>query len=353
MKAKKHLNLNLQIPLWWPGGSGWRRLARALVPNPGTLIILAVFLLAQSAGAVPVRVSALAGNSTTTISYQGRLADSSGNLVTTSGVGIQFRLYNTDTGGSPLWEESHTAVPVEDGLFHVLLGSTDPIPVSLLANNSTLWLGITVGADSEMAPREQIASVPYAMIASTVPDGSVTTAKLADGAVTQAKLGTDVNLEPPDGSITTAKLANGAVTSAKLEHSGPHIPITPDENGLVKMAVLRQDNTTNTYSKDQVILTGWGWITSDGSDEYVEETVSFGVTFSTPPIVILGNPGRNDNTDPSDISDLTANGRQGHISAHSISTTGFTVWIQNIDIGTKLNNGNRYGYSWIAIGTLE
>jgi len=167
--------------------SSWRRLVRALVPNLGTLIILALFLWAQSAGALPFRAPALAGDSTTIISYQGRLADSSGNPITTPGVAMQFRLYNTDTDGAPLWEETHAAVPVEDGLFHVLLGSTNPIPVSLLASNSALWLGITVGSDSEMTPREQIASVPYAMIASSVPDGSITTVKIADGAVTQAK----------------------------------------------------------------------------------------------------------------------------------------------------------------------
>ena len=183
----------------WPGrGHVLQRLARALVPHPGTfivtLLVVGAVLFAQQAGALPFRAPMLVGDSTTTISYQGRLADSIGNPVTTSGVGMQFRLYNTDTGGSPLWEESHPAVPVEDGLFHVLLGSTNPIPVSLLANNSTLWLGITVGADSEMTPREQIASVPYAMIASTVPDGSVTTAKIADGAVTSAKLNVDNGL---------------------------------------------------------------------------------------------------------------------------------------------------------------
>ena len=47
-----------------------------------------------------------------------------------------------------------------------------------------LWLGVTVGSEpGEMSPRERIASVPYAMVAS-VPDGSITQAKLAAGAVT-------------------------------------------------------------------------------------------------------------------------------------------------------------------------
>jgi hypothetical protein len=73
-----------------------------------------------------------------------------------------------------------------------------------------------VGTDDEMAPRVQLGSVPFAVQALTVPDGSVTTGKIADGAVTQAKFGADVSLTPPDGSITTAKLADGAVTSSKI-----------------------------------------------------------------------------------------------------------------------------------------
>ncbi|MBK6432750.1 hypothetical protein [Candidatus Amarolinea dominans] len=67
-----------------------------------------------------------------------------------------------------------------------------------------------------MAPRVQLGSVPFAVQALTVPDGSVTTAKIADQAVTQAKLFPDVNLVPPDGSISTAKLADGAVTTGKI-----------------------------------------------------------------------------------------------------------------------------------------
>jgi hypothetical protein len=84
---------------------------------------------------------------------------------------MQFRLYNVNVGGSPLWSETQAAVPVEGGLFHVLLGSTTPIPVALLASNNALWLGITVGADSEMTPREPLASVPYAMVAQTLAGG--------------------------------------------------------------------------------------------------------------------------------------------------------------------------------------
>jgi len=343
------------IATYWPRFNlRQRRWLRALLPSPGnilfTLLVVGGLLWATSAGALPFRAPALAGDSTTTISYQGRLADSSGNPITTSGVGMEFRLYNTDTGGSPLWEEPHTAVPVEDGLFHVLLGSTNPIPVSLLANNSTLWLGIKVGSDSEMTPREQIASVPYAMMASTVANGAITTEKIADEAVTQAKLGADVSLEPADGSVTTAKIADGAVTSAKLEHSGPHIPITPDENGLVKMAVMRQDDTTDTYSRNQVVLTGWGWKAGTGGD-WMSESVSFGITFSDIPIVLVSSAGAITTRDPTSLGDFGVDSN-AVVTAAFISTTGFTVVYKMLN-EANIPTSTRIGYSWIAIGTLE
>jgi len=205
MKFEKH---TVQLPLYWPRLKGNRRnLVHWLLPTPGnvlfTLLVVGGLLWASNAGALLLRAPALAGDSTTTISYQGRLVDSSGNPVDSPGIGMQFCLYDRDTGGAPLddWCENHTSVPVEDGLFHVLLGNIKPIPVSILASHSTLWLGITVDGDSEMTPREQIASVPYAMIASTVPDGSIATEKIADGAVTTAKLSVT------DGLTMTGELA--------------------------------------------------------------------------------------------------------------------------------------------------
>jgi len=193
-----------------------RRL-RHLLPTPGnvifTLVMIAVLLWAQSAGAVSqfaIRNSQLAA-STGTIAYQGRLADSSGNPLTQT-LNMSFRLYNASTGGAPLWTEQWSGsngVQVSDGLFNVMLGSLTLIPQSVITGNSTLFLGITVGTDDEMSPRVQLGSVPFAVQALTVPDGSITTAKLAG----------DVSLVPPTGSITTTMILNGAVTQEKLDSS--------------------------------------------------------------------------------------------------------------------------------------
>ena len=199
---------NIRIP--WPTLRWEKEQLGRWLPSRGnvlfTLVMIAVLLWAQSAGAVPFLAESAA--STGTIAYQGRLADNAGNPLTST-LNMSFRLYAASSGGTPLWTEQWTGpngVKVSDGLFNVMLGSLTPIPQSVITGNANLFLGITVGTDDEMAPRVQLGSVPFAVQALSVPDGSITAAKLAS----------DINLEPSDGSITTAKLANGAVTTAKL-----------------------------------------------------------------------------------------------------------------------------------------
>jgi hypothetical protein len=72
-----------------------------------------------------------------------------------------------------------------------------------------------------------------------LPDGSVTTPKIADGAVTTPKIA--------DGAVTTPKLADGAVTSTKLAvgaasrsinyAQAPGVSITGSEAMLIDMAI--------------------------------------------------------------------------------------------------------------------
>ena len=156
-----------------------RRWLQMLLPTPGnilfTLLIVALFFWAQSIGAFPNNAPR-AFTSTGTIAYQGRLANASGSPVTGT-YNMLFRLYNASSGGTPLWEEywmGSNSVSVSNGLFNVMLGSLTAIPQSVITGNNTLWLGVTVGTDSEMTPRMQLGSAPFAMQALTVPNESVT-----------------------------------------------------------------------------------------------------------------------------------------------------------------------------------
>lgn len=190
-----------------------------LIPNGGTILVVLLLVATQSVWA-RVLPNALT-NSTGTISYQGRLADINGDPLT--GIyNLEFRLYDVPVGGAPLWDEFWTggnSVQVSDGLFNVMLGSLNPTLASVIDGHDALFLGITVGTDSEMVPRVQLGSVPFSMQALTVPDSSITTEKIADGAITSSKLapGTFENIVINQANV----LANVQSIYSDVEKSTP------------------------------------------------------------------------------------------------------------------------------------
>lgn len=227
----------------------WKR----WLPNAITLLLAALMVITQQVWAGPIAsrlTAATTASSKTTINYQGYLTDSSGDPVNET-VDMVFRLYRNE--GDPVteavWEETQTGVLVSNGLFSVLLGSVTDIPTATIANNASLWLGIAVGGDEEMSPREKIASSPYAMLAN-VPDSSITSAKLADNAVTSAKI--------QDGQVGSADLANNAVTSAKIQDgqvsnadlSNNAVTSSKIQDGQVSNADLANNAVTSANIQD-------------------------------------------------------------------------------------------------------
>lgn len=99
------------------------------------------------------------------LTQQGRLFDASGNPLS-SQVVIVFSVYATATDATPLWTETLNVTPV-DGYFTVRLGDTVAFPATLF-DGSLRFLGIRVGADQEMTPRQALASVAYAIMANNV-----------------------------------------------------------------------------------------------------------------------------------------------------------------------------------------
>ncbi|MDM8550394.1 hypothetical protein QUF72_09960 [Desulfobacterales bacterium HSG2] len=94
------------------------------------------------------------------INYQGYLADTGGSPVSDT-VKMTFRLYNTSAGGSALWTETHNSVTVSQGIFNVVLGGVNGLTEGLF--DEPLYLGMSVGSDSEMTPRRELTSTAYSI----------------------------------------------------------------------------------------------------------------------------------------------------------------------------------------------
>ncbi len=99
-----------------------------------------------------------------TLTQQGRILDKTGAPVS-SKVKIVFNVYAAATGGDALWTEEQN-ITLDDGYFSAQLGSVTAIPDGVF-DGTVRYIGVTVGADDEMTPREPVTSVPYALTAGT------------------------------------------------------------------------------------------------------------------------------------------------------------------------------------------
>jgi parallel beta-helix repeat protein len=132
-------------------------------------ILLACFALfaAPKASAAP-----------TTMNFQGRLSDATGNTMPDGLYNMQFRLFTVSSGGSATWTETRETtnrVQVTNGLFSTQLGAVTPITASLFSGND-VYFEITMPTpgtatcgtascaswESPMTPRHKMATSAYA-----------------------------------------------------------------------------------------------------------------------------------------------------------------------------------------------
>ncbi len=111
------------------------------------------------------------------MTFQGYLTDTDGEALDGSYV-IVFTLYNAATDGDVIWQQTKN-VEIALGVLNVELGGAiNPLDANVFSG-SPLWIGIRIGDDEELAPRQPIASAPYASRAQ-VADNALSEGEIRD-----------------------------------------------------------------------------------------------------------------------------------------------------------------------------
>jgi hypothetical protein len=194
-------------------------------------------LLTRLAGLLVILgVAALPAQVPQAINYQGRIIVGATNF---NGVG-QFRFALVDAAGtSTFWSNDGSSVagseptaavslPVGNGLYSVRLGDAalsnmQPVPLAVFDHAGVhlrVWFDDGVHGSQRLAPDQPLASVGYAMVAGSVPDGTITVEHLAAGQVVTAVngikdavtlvAGSNVSIVPAGNQLTISASGGSA-----------------------------------------------------------------------------------------------------------------------------------------------
>ena len=202
------------------------------------------------------------------INYQGRVIVGGTNF---NGSG-SFKFALVGPGGTPsYWSNNGTSVngsepgaavalSVAQGLYSVQLGDTalpnmGAVPTTVFNNPDVrlrVWFNDGVNGSQLLTPDQRITSVGYAMMAGNVPDGAITSTKLAPGVINATNLTAN--------SVTSEQLAN--VIGLGDSNTLGRLDIYRTSAGTPAISLFGQNSQISTYGsdgKEQARLWGASW----------------------------------------------------------------------------------------------
>ncbi len=148
-----------------------------------------------------------------TLSVQGTVQKSTGAAVDDGDYSLTFKLYTTETGGTPVWSETQSQVNIVGGVYSVTLGTVTPLTAAF---DQTYYLGITVGSGAELTPRARLTSSPYALSLIGQSNKFPSTGPVGIGTASPT---TGNELHVKDAAAGAQVLVEGATTSKILMES--------------------------------------------------------------------------------------------------------------------------------------
>jgi len=316
---------------------------------------------------IPVLVSLIVGivsaaPVTKNITYQGMLTDAAGNPLTGTYT-MTFKLYGVSSGGSALATDTHTVQSLK-GVF-----TTQITADTSFFDGRALWLGIKVGADAEMTPRQEIQPVPYSLslrpgakIMGSFPgfildvsnNGSGIIVKtfatinspgvvaITTGAFSPGVVANTTNTSSPGVySITTGAFSAGVHTKTLNSNSSG---VLTETTGAFSPAV--NANTTNTSSPGVYLITTGAF--SPGVHARTKNTNSPGVLTETTGAFSAGVHTKTLNSNSSGILTETTGAFSPAVNANTTNTSSPGVYLittgaSSPGVHAKTKNTNSHG----------
>lgn len=177
--------------------------------------------------------------------------------------------------------------------------------------------------------------------------GSISNSDISDERVQSFMEGSQVRASN-DSYIKGEDAAGSSVDILGVDASD-HTSIKAKSGKFVKTQVRRLNAGTGAYQSDTVQIYGYGAIVGDGSNR-LSETVNFGVTFTSAPVIVCNYYGVNAGAGGS-ASTAHGGGTTINANAINVSTTGFDAYIYRSD-GSVMSAPTTFNYSFTVFGQV-
>ncbi|HSW90040.1 MAG TPA: site-specific integrase, partial [Patescibacteria group bacterium] len=284
------------------------------------------------------------------LSFQARLTTSGGAPISTA-TNISFRLFDSSSGGTELWNSGTCSIdPDDDGIFSTLLGSScgSEITSNVFTENPDVWLEVTVGSET-LSPRQRIATVAYALNSETLrgyPPADPATANTIPVMNSSGQIVLGYNSPSIISTLGTFAVKGNALSIVTNSSTNGNITIAPDGTGQVNL--IGGTTSSNFFNVSNANLTTGNLITgsvANNNTGFNLLSLQSGSSLTEKFIVdALGNvtetgylsaPGATISATYSGATPLVVNGtggqifsiaNGGNITASSLSTNGGVVY---------------------------